>query len=86
MFAVGGLTALGALPVVVAGAAAVAWYGAQWVVARRAGWARSPMQVAAWLLRDLLIPGIWVAAQTTRGFVWRGHTMGVPTPQTITAA
>jgi len=86
LFAVGGLTALGALPLIVAGAAVVAWYGAQWAVAWRAGWARSPMQVAAWLLRDLLIPGIWVAAQMSRGFVWRGHTMGVPFPQTTTSA
>lgn len=85
LLALGGLTALGAIPVVVAGAAVFVWYGAQWVVAWRAGWPGSAMQAAAWLLRDLLIPAIWVAAQVSRGFVWRGHKMGLPTPQTTTS-
>ncbi|MBU2359656.1 MAG: glycosyltransferase [Alphaproteobacteria bacterium] len=81
LLTLGGLTATGAVPASVASAGVVVWYGTQWLVAWRAGWVHAPAQVAAWILRDLLIPAIWMSAYLSRGFIWRGHEMGQPSPQ-----
>jgi ceramide glucosyltransferase len=43
------------------------------VLARAAGWHlrwRSPL---AWLLRDLLLPALWIGGWVATGFVWRGQ-------------
>ncbi len=52
------------------------WYGAEWSIAARLGWPRSAADVLAWMLRDLLIPAVWIAALVSRGFAWRGTAMG----------
>jgi ceramide glucosyltransferase len=61
----------------VAGAVAFAaiWYGAEAGLAGMAGWhltARSPL---AWMVRDILLPPVWMAGWLGRGFVWRGNQM-----------
>ena len=52
------------------------WYAGEWIMARVAGWPCAAADVCAWMLRDLWMPAVWLAALTARGFVWRGHAMG----------
>ena len=57
--------------------AAVVWYGAELALA---GWLAGPFRPAllfALVLRDLLLPALWIAGWLGRGFVWRGNSMTV---------
>ena len=63
---------------------AAVWFGAEWVLARRAGWPAGLADVAAWMLRDAMIPLLWLAAFRARGFVWRGNAM-TPDDSTLQA-
>jgi ceramide glucosyltransferase len=56
---------------------AVLWYGAEAILAAAAGWHLSWRSPPAWLLRDLLIPALWVASWMRNDFVWREHTMHI---------
>jgi ceramide glucosyltransferase len=58
-------------------AAAAVWYGAEALLAAVAGWHLSWRSPAAWLLRDLLIPVLWVASWMRNDFVWRDNPMRV---------
>ncbi|MEE7502318.1 ceramide glucosyltransferase [Methylobacterium mesophilicum] len=62
-----------------AGAAGLAGlcYAAEYRLAVRAGWHRSPRTLAAFLARDALIPAIWVGAWMRSAIVWRGNAMDV---------
>lgn len=54
---------------------AAVWYGAEALFARRLGWHwnwRSPFLC---LLRDLLLPLLWIEGWLGREFQWRGNTM-----------
>lgn len=51
----------------------VLWYGAEWVLARVAGWPASLGDTGANILRDILIPVLWIAAWRGDGFVWQGN-------------
>jgi ceramide glucosyltransferase len=54
-------------------ALAIIWYGAEAALSYAAGWHlgwRSPL---AWLLRDLLLPLLWILGWLGTGVVWRGH-------------
>lgn len=53
------------------------WYGAEYILAKLAGWPASFADVLAWLCRDALLPALWVAAWFGNGFEWRGNTMTV---------
>lgn len=53
----------------------VVWYGAEWALARTGGWPASPLDIAAWILRDLCLPVLWGSAWFGRGFEWRGTVM-----------
>lgn len=69
--------ALGAVGLVGAPAAvglgyAALWYLAEAVLARRAGWPLGWRGVAAMLLRDAMMPALWLATYARRGFDWRG--------------
>lgn len=57
---------------------AAVWYGAEWTLARAAGWPSSARDVAAWLLRDLMIPALWLTAWTGRGSIWQGTPIVPP--------
>ncbi|MCJ2015476.1 ceramide glucosyltransferase [Methylobacterium sp. J-076] len=62
-------------------------YAAELVLARRAGWLRSPALVAAFIVRDLLIPFVWGLAWMRSDVVWRGNAMAIETkPARIRAA
>lgn len=51
------------------------WFGAEAVLARSAGWHWSLRMPLAFLLRDLLLPVLWIDAWLGDTFVWRGNEM-----------
>jgi ceramide glucosyltransferase len=64
-------------------ALALAWYGGEVVLARAAGWPLGLRAPLIFLLRDLLLPALWVHAWSGSSFVWRGthmHLAGSGTP------
>ena len=56
---------------------AVLWYGAEAALAGRKGWPLSWALLPALILRDAMIPAIWLAAWTTGRTVWRGNAMKI---------
>src|SRR5262249_19788336 len=69
----GSLAPLAAAAYVIAVAAV--WYGAEAALARAAGWHLSLRSPAAFILRDILLPLLWIGGCLGRGFVWRGNEM-----------
>lgn len=72
------------LPVLAAGAVggpwgavavAVVFYGAEVALCLRMGWPLRVLSLPAMVLRDALIPVLWVATFRGRGIVWRGTSM-----------
>jgi len=55
--------------------ALVVWYGPELALARAFGWRLSLMTLPASILRDLMLPAIYVAGWASRGFRWRGHSV-----------
>ncbi len=51
------------------------WIAAEMALAAYAGWHRSLRLPIALLLRDLLLPALWIGALIGSGFVWRGNAM-----------
>jgi ceramide glucosyltransferase len=75
----GALAAIGLganLPVTL-GLLAIVWYGGEAALARIAGWHLSWRSPCAWLLRDLLLPVLWLEGWLGSSFVWRGNHMRV---------
>ncbi len=60
----------------VAGFAAL-WYGGEMMLAAAAGWHVSPLSPLYGLMRDLLLPVLFVSALRGNDFVWRGNEMQV---------
>lgn len=58
-------------------AMAVAFYGAEYALAARAGWHRSPLLILAFLVRDTMIPVLWARAWMRDAVVWRGNAMDI---------
>jgi ceramide glucosyltransferase len=58
-----------------AGLLLILWFAAEAALARCAGWHFTWRSLAALLLRDLLLPALWVAAMVGSEFVWRGTSM-----------
>jgi ceramide glucosyltransferase len=54
-----------------------AWYGAEAYLAHRAGWQLSHWSIPAWMLRDALLPALWISAWVGNEFEWRGNPMSV---------
>jgi ceramide glucosyltransferase len=54
-----------------------AWYGAEAMLAYAAGWQLSYRSPVAWMIRDLLLPVLWIASWMGNEFVWRGNVMHV---------
>lgn len=57
------------------GGLAVAWYGAEALLARRAGWHLSALSPLSWLARDVMLPVLWTQAWLGNSFNWRGNDM-----------
>jgi ceramide glucosyltransferase len=55
------------------------WYLAEAALARAAGWHLTWRSPFLWMLRDLLLPVLWVSGWFDR-FEWRGHRMQVAQP------
>jgi ceramide glucosyltransferase len=53
------------------------WYGAELMLARSARWPSSTRSILTWILRDFLLPVLWVSAWTGNSFVWRGNQMAL---------
>ena len=51
------------------------WYGAELALMRAAGWPAARQDVAAMVLRDLLLAPLWANTWRSRGFEWRGTAM-----------
>jgi ceramide glucosyltransferase len=56
---------------------ALVWYGAEIALAKAAQWPLPPIYALAALLRDLLLPILWLDAWLGTDFVWRGHQMSI---------
>jgi ceramide glucosyltransferase len=57
--------------------AALVWYGAEAALAFVAGWPLGPLSPLAWLVRDLILPWLWVQGWVGDRFEWRGNAMTV---------
>jgi ceramide glucosyltransferase len=53
----------------------IAWFGAEWALAQKTGWHRSWSLFTALVLRDLLLPVLWIGAVSGNEFTWRGNKM-----------
>ena len=65
----------GAFPVEFLLVAVGSWNGAEAALAFAAGWPLTMRSVAAWMLRDALLPALWLSAWTGDDFEWRGNAM-----------
>jgi ceramide glucosyltransferase len=63
------------LPIAGVMAIATVWYGAEAALAYAAGWHLSVRSPLAWMLRDLLLPLLWIRGWLGKDFVWRGNQM-----------
>jgi ceramide glucosyltransferase len=78
-----GAAGLPVLPVIVAHFGI--WYAAEHLLAWLAGW---PSTVGASVLRDLMLPALWMQAWFSRDFVWHGQPMRAkrePSPAGLTS-
>ncbi len=75
--AVAFLVTVDAIPSSVALLYAGIWYGAELLLARALAWPLSYRSFALPLVRDAMLPFLWVAAMCGGGFVWRGNEMHV---------
>ena len=55
----------------------IVWYAAETYLAHLARWPFSWRSVGIWMLRDLLLPVLWVAAWAGNDFEWRGNAMTI---------
>ena len=51
------------------------WYGAEYLLARSGNWPHGPPDIVAWIVRDALLPALWLVCWTSSGFEWRGNVM-----------
>jgi ceramide glucosyltransferase len=59
------------------------WLGAEALLARAAGWPLTIWSPLAWIMRDAMLPLIWIEGWRSGGFTWRGNVM---TPATTGAS
>jgi ceramide glucosyltransferase len=74
-----GLIALGAAPVWSLMVLALVWYGTEILLARLADWPCGWLDVAAFPLRDAMLPALWLTAWMRRGVTWRGREIAPAT-------
>jgi ceramide glucosyltransferase len=58
-------------------ALAVAWYALEMTLVRAVRWHLTPFYPVVAMLRDLLLPVLWIDAWIGTDFEWRGHAMSV---------
>ena len=74
---VAGLASAGMLPWITLLVFLGLWYGLEFALATRAGWPAAPQDLIASLLRDLMIPAVWIAGWTSSRLEWRGTILPV---------
>lgn len=57
-----------------------AWLATEAALAKAARWHLSLVSPAAWLVRDLMLPVVWLKGWIGDGFTWRGNDMTVAEP------
>ena len=57
--------------------AALVWYGSEAALAMAAGWPLSRWTLVAWLVRDLVLPWLWVQGWAGGQVEWRGAPISV---------
>ena len=67
----------GVSPLLGAGLFGALWYGGEMLLAAAAGWPASALSPLCGLLRDLLLPALFIGALRGNDFVWRGNEMQV---------
>ena len=78
LVAVAVLAAATGYSAIAAGAVFVAlWYGAEMLLAATAGWHLPLLYPLHAMLRDAMLPVLWIEGWRTGGFVWRGSAMSV---------
>lgn len=78
------LAVYGTLPIWSVPLFAIAWYGAEAAMARILDWHCGLMSPIAWILRDLSLPVLWIAAVCGNSFEWRGNQMNVKEDSLLT--
>ncbi len=63
-----------------AGLAALFWYGAEAMLAALAGWPMTWLSPLAWIVRDLMLPFVWIRGWSRETFHWRGNAMTIEEP------
>jgi ceramide glucosyltransferase len=58
------------------------WYGAEMLLAAMAGWYLPLLYPAHAMLRDAMLPMLWLEGWRERGFEWRGNAMSVDESET----
>jgi ceramide glucosyltransferase len=53
------------------------WYGCEAALSALAGWRLRPRSLLAFMMRDAMLPAIWIAGWTRGRYVWRGNTVDV---------
>ena len=74
------LSAAGAVPAMVPIALPFVWFAAEVVLARIARWPCSPRGIVAMVVRDALLPAVWIATWFGRRVVWHGTTIAPNRP------
>jgi len=74
---VGGAAAAGWSAALIGAVFAAAWYGSEALLAAAAGWHLSWRSPLAWVLRDALLPALWLAGWEHKDLVWRGTVMRI---------
>jgi ceramide glucosyltransferase len=75
MLLLSALALAGALPWLAVIGYLILWYGSELALAMRAGWSAGPGDLVASVLRDLMLPAVWIAGWAGSGFTWRGNAM-----------
>jgi ceramide glucosyltransferase len=65
-------------------ALALAWYGLETALVWAVPWHLSPLFPFYAMLRDLLLPGLWIDGWIGTDFVWRGNAMSVAADSIVT--
>jgi ceramide glucosyltransferase len=73
---IAGAAAGASLPLIAVGVIGL-WYGAEAALAAGRGWPLSWRLVAAFAVRDVIIPAMWAVAWTAGRTVWRGNAMRI---------
>jgi len=57
-----------------------AWFGTEAVLSKAVGWHVSAVSPLAWMMRDVMLPMIWLKGWIGDAFTWRGNDMTVAEP------